>query len=161
MWGNKNRAYTGFERVSKGKRLGAERLKDWIIYLSSGKLRNVGGWNVRVMRAFAKMSVHATGRAMDIRYQNREDGLVLADFLVRHAEWLGVELVTDYVFGKFGRSWRCDRNAWKVYTKPTVGTGGSWLHIEISNVNADNPKWFDEVFRSLLLPVLPENHPTN
>jgi len=105
-------------------------------------LWNNGMWAVREMRSKKQMSVHAKGTAADVSYRfmgskgkrigGRKQALACCAFLVENADALGIEMIIDYKFGKFGRAWRCDRNAWKVYDKPTVQFGGSgdWLHLE-------------------------------
>jgi hypothetical protein len=88
------------------------------------------------------MSVHAKGTAADISYRfiggkgkrvgGRKQSLGCIAFLVENADALGLEMIIDYKFRKFGRAWRCDRG-WKVYEKPTVQFGGSgdWIHVEV------------------------------
>ena len=149
----KNRRYTGWNGNSKGKLKGTERLKDWVVFLNGGKIKNLGTWNVRLQREHAKPSIHGTGRAIDLRYANREDGLALMDFLVRHAEAFGLEYIGDYLGGRYGRGWRCDRNGWQVYKKPTIGKGGSWIHVELSPSVASDAGYVDAVFACLLKPV--------
>ena len=153
----KKRAYTGWNGNSKGKLKGTERLKDWVVFLNGGKIRNLGTWNVRAMKnknlKNPTPSVHGTGRAWDAGYKNREDGLALSDFLVRNAEAFGIEAVHDYAYGKYGRGWRCNRNKWIVYNKPTLGGRGNWLHIEISPTVANDAGYVDAVFTCLLQPV--------
>ena len=149
----KNRRYTGWNGNSKGKLKGTERFKDWVVFLNGGKVKSLGTWNVRLQRSNAKPSIHGTGRAIDLRYANREDGLALMDFLVRHAEAFGLEYIGDYLGGPFGRGWRCDRNKWEQYKKPTIGRGGSWIHIELSPTVANDAGYVDAVFTCLLQPV--------
>jgi hypothetical protein len=155
MFGKK-RKYTGFDRNSKGRRAGTNRFIDWVMFLNGGKVTNLGSWMVRDMRGKAgNPSVHGTGRAVDFGYANREDGLALTDFLVRNADLLGVEMVADYWPKPWGRTWRCDRNDWKVYSSKTISgsPGGKWIHVELSPSVADNAQWFDEVFAHLLKPA--------
>ena len=152
----KNRPYTGWDFNSKGKLPGMEKLKDWVVFLNGGKIKNLGTWSVRLMKNTTQApapSVHGTGRAWDAGYKNREDGLSLSDFLVRNAEALGIEAVHDYAYGKYGRGWRCNRNKWVVYDKPTLGGRGNWLHIEISPTVANDAGYVDAVFACLLKPV--------
>jgi len=154
MFFKKTRKYTGWDVNSKGRLAGTEKLKDWVVFLNGGKIRNLGTWGVRLMKNKNQTkplpSVHGTGRAWDAGYKNREDGLSLADFFVRNAEALGVEAVHDYAYGKYGRGWKCDRDKWLVYDKPTLGGRGNWLHIELSPDTAKDAAYIDSVFAILL-----------
>lgn len=104
---------------------------------------NNGIWAIREKRGKNQMSVHAKGTAADLSYRfiggkgkrfgGRKQALACMAFLVENADSLGIEMIIDYKFGEFGRAWRCDRNGWKVYEKPTVQFGGSgdWIHVEV------------------------------
>lgn len=106
-------------------------------------LWNNGIFAIREKRSKNQMSVHAKGTAADVSYRfiggkgkrvgGRKQALACMAFLTENADALGLEMIIDYKFGKFGRAWRCDRGVWKVYDKPTVQFGGSgdWLHIEV------------------------------
>lgn len=84
-------------------------------------------------------SVHSSWRAIDYKYTDRSAALEAMDWLVANAVELGIEFIADYATGQFGRGWRCDRWAWKVYRKREIEPIGMWLiHIEIS------PKWADD-----------------
>lgn len=147
------RKYTGWDGDALRKLAGTERIKDWIVFLWGKRVKNLGTWGVRPMKnknlVNPAPSVHGTGRAWDCGYTVRADGLKLCDFFVANAEALGVEAVHDYMFGKFGRGWRCNRDKWLVYDKPTLGGRGHWLHIEFSPEVANDPKYVDETFRTL------------
>jgi hypothetical protein len=149
----KNRPYTGWNGNSKGKLKGMEKFKDWVVFLNGGKIKNLGTWVVRSQRDHDQPSVHGTGRAIDLSYKNREDALALMDFLVRNAEAFGLEYIGDYLGGPFGRGWRCDRDDWTVYKKSTIGSGGSWIHVELSPTVASDAGYVDAVFACLLKPV--------
>lgn len=147
------RPYTGFKGNSNGKLPGTEAFKDMIVFLNGKKITNLGTWVVRNMNNPGnpnKPSIHGTGRAMDLGYGNdRAAGLALIDFLVKHSEDFEVEEIHDYSFegGKFGRGWRCDRMAWKVYDKPTIGSpGGKWVHVELSPKFANDAKLVGDTF---------------
>jgi peptidoglycan hydrolase-like protein with peptidoglycan-binding domain len=73
------------------------------------------------------------------------------DFLVQNAELFRIEEIHDYYLGPFGRGWRCDRQAWKVYDKQTIGSapGGDWIHVEISPEFADDPQYYDNAVKQL------------
>ena len=155
MFDNKKRKYTGYDGDAKGRRAGTQRLVDWVLFLNGGKITNLGTFNLRNARGKSARSVHATGRAIDFGFKNYEDGVALADFLVRHNGLLGVESVIDYWPKPYGRGWRCDRQAWKTYTKRTVAgaPGGRWIHVELSPAVADSAEWFDGAFQHLLSPA--------
>jgi len=100
-------------------------------------------------------SVHATWRAFDLscdavtRYK-------LIDFLYTHRDILGVEEIHDYSntykpskFG-WGAGYRCDRDAWRVYDKNTIGSkNGQWVHVEISPLLADHPDIVAHAFKTI------------
>lgn len=104
-----------------------------------------GGWGVRNMRGKESLSVHATGRAVDISWRNMGDGkrgapkggrkqaMAAMDYLVKHADALGIEMVIDYFPAPWGRAYRCDRDAWKKYEKSEVhgAPNGDWFHAEV------------------------------
>jgi hypothetical protein len=144
------RKYTGWNGDSKGKLSGTEKIKDWVVFLNGGKITSLGTWVVRAQREHDKPSVHGTGRAIDFGYKTRDAGVKLMDFFVTNAEAFGVEYIGDYKGGKFGRGWRCDRDGWQTYTKPTIGSGGSWFHIEFSPEVAKDAKYVDAIFGCLL-----------
>jgi hypothetical protein len=164
---NNPRPYTGTnDGIAKGKREGTEEFVRQLNFLSDGALWNNGTFIVRKMKGKESLSVHATGRAMDISYRNMRDGKrgkpngrkiasEWCDILSKNAAVLGVEMVIDYAFGKFGRAYRCDRDAWQTYSKPTVTGGGSassdWIHIEISPRVADDAGKVQRKFRKVFL----------
>jgi len=106
-----------------------------------------GTWGIRPIRgtspAEGKLSNHARGIAADLSYRwmktkgvrfgGRRQALRAMDFMTANATDLGLQMIIDYQFGKYGRAWRCDRAAWKVYDKPTVTFGGTgdWIHVEV------------------------------
>lgn len=153
---SKVRKYTGYDKDASGKRAGTQRFIDWVLFLNTGKIKSLGSFVLRNARGKDSRSVHATGRAVDFGFDNYEDGVALADFLVRHNDLLGVEIIVDYWPKPHGRAWRCDRQEWKTYTKPTVAgaPGGKWIHVELSPAVADIAKWFDAVFEHLLKPAV-------
>jgi hypothetical protein len=120
-------------------------------------LWNNGIFAVREMRSKKQMSVHAKGTAADVSYRHignkgvrfggRKQALEACNFLVENADALGIEMIIDYKFGAHGRAYRCDRDAWMVYKKPTVQFGGSgdWLHIECDGKKS--PKQVRDIFR--------------
>jgi hypothetical protein len=109
-------------------------------------LWNNGSWGVRNMRGKEALSVHATGRACDISWRNMGDGkrgvakggrkyaMAAMDYLVKHADALGIEMIIDYFPAPHGRASKCDRNmAWQKYDKETVhgAPNGDWFHVEV------------------------------
>ena len=132
-----------------GPRAGMNEFIKQIIHHSDGALWNNGAYGRRDMRGKpGSLSVHATGRAVDMSYRgsaqrpkaNRKNALPFIEKLVANANVLGIEIVMDYFPAPHGRAWRCDRQEWKKYTKPTIGgaPGGDWFHIEITPQAADS-----------------------
>ena len=112
----------------------------------SPALWNNGSWGVRNMRGKESLSVHATGRAADVSWRNMGDGkrgtdkggrkyaVSAMDYLVKHADALGIEMIIDYFPAPHGRAAKCDRvMAWQKYTKETVhgAPNGDWFHVEV------------------------------
>lgn len=147
------RKYTGFDGIADGYKKGTERFKNMVLFLNGGKLKNYGSFQVRKIKGSDKWSVHATGRAIDFGYDNREDGLAFIDFLVRNADAFGVEAIHDYKFGDWGRGWYCNKADWTVYKKNSIGRGGNWVHVELSPAVANDAAYVDAVFGCLLNPV--------
>lgn len=128
-------------------------MDEWIrqaIKYSNGALWNNGSWGVRDMKGNAgSLSVHATGRAVDLSYRksdkyplaNRKGAVAFLNTVLANANELGIEQVLDYFPQKFGRGWRCDRQRWSAYSKPTIGgaPGGDWLHFEVSPMFVKQP----------------------
>lgn len=159
-----NRPYTGTtDGVASGARSGMNEFIAQVERVTSKALWNNGSFGVRNMRGKSSLSVHATGRACDLSFRNMPDergkpngrkyAMKMMDFLVKNADQLGLEMIIDYQVPKFGRSWKCDRSAWKKYEKDTVHGGGSassdWFHVELSPKSADDPKLIKAVFESL------------
>lgn len=166
-----NRKYTGNkDGEAKGLRPGMKVFIDETIKLSNGALWNNGDFGVRPMRGKESLSVHATGRAVDLSYRHmppkkgvkngRLEALRVMKIIVANADALGLEALFDYWVKPHGRAWMCTRNAWENYKKETIHGGGSgdWLHFEISPDMADNPAKMKEAFANL---VIPEDSQTN
>jgi hypothetical protein len=136
-----------------------------VIWLGQGALWDNGSYGVRNMRGKETLSVHATGRAVDLSYRpsaskklaNRKDALEAIEKLLANANDLGIEMIIDYFPQPFGRAWKCDRQAWSKYSKPTVSgaPGGDWFHIEITPQAADSPIFVKAAF----LKAFGEIHP--
>jgi len=160
------RPYTGnTDGASPKRRAGMDAFIKEVIWLAQGALWDNGSYGVRNMRGKESLSVHATGRAVDLSYRpsaskklaNRKDALEAIEKLCANANDLGIEMIIDYFPQPFGRAWKCDRQAWSKYSKPTVSgaPGGDWFHIEISPQAADSPIFVKAAF----LKAFGEIHP--
>ena len=165
------RRYTGnTDGEAKGLRPGMKVFINEVIKLSNGALWNNGDFVVRKKLGKKSLSVHSTGRAVDLSYRHivnakdarktkgvkngRRESLRILKILIKNAELLGLEAAFDYRVRPYGRGWKCDRAAWWNYKKPTMSGGGSgdWIHLEISPSMADDAKKMREAFRNLRLP---------
>lgn len=148
---NKKRPYPGATIPAKGKRPGTERFV--LLARRRWQFVNLGTWVVRDIRDKpGQLSVHATGRAMDLGYADRSKAIEAMNWFVEHNAALGVTLVNDYLHGSHGRTWKCDRQAWLVHKKPTIGGRGHWFHVELDAWAADDPSLLEKVWRSLPRP---------
>ena len=165
--------YVGFDGYASGKRKGTEEFARQFIKATGGAFFHNGSYGRRAARGKAYPSVHGTGRAIDLSYRgapthagcgDRKVALEWIDWLVEHANELGVAMIIDYAHKPFGRAWRTDRQCWRVYMKPTVGGGGKswadWIHVEITHLDgwADDADAYKQVFASILgeeQPVIP------
>jgi hypothetical protein len=162
------RKYTGNKDGNYGKaREGTLEL----LRLSSKRwgFTNLGVYVNRPMRASSQLSVHATGRAVDLGYQNRDNALALWNFLIANTKQLGIEEIHDYAYRNpnqnpkdktaWGAGYRCSRgeNCRGIVlfdAKNNAGTpGGRWLHVELSPAMADDKKafraaWIDALKRA-------------
>ena len=132
-----------------GPRAGMNEFIKQLIHHSGGAVWNNGAYGRRDMKGKpGSLSVHATGRAVDMSYRgsaqkpqaSRKSALPFVEKLCANANELGIQMVIDYFPAPHGRAWRCDRQAWSKYTKPTVSgaPGGDWFHFEISPQAADS-----------------------
>lgn len=161
------RPYTGnTDGAAKGLRPGMKVFIEEVIKLSNGALWNNGDWGVRPMRGKESLSVHATGRAVDLSYRHlppkgkkagRKEALRVMKILVANADLLGLEAVFDYFPKPWGRAWMCSRDAWSKYRTETIhgAPGGDWIHLEVSPEMADDPKKVREAFAKLVIPQGP------
>ena len=152
------RKYTGWDKDATGKRVGTETFVKLTSQHFNNGVWNNGTWNVRPARGSGKPSVHGTGRAADLSWRaNNGKGfgdyntaLQVVDFWIANAEILLIEEIHDYFLQPHGRGWRCDRSAWKVYDKPTIGTpGGDWWHVEIAPDHADDAAYYEQAFAKI------------
>lgn len=159
------RRYTGNADGPAAARRAGTVLWEWEALRRCPVLWSLGSWRVRDIRGKpGTLSVHATGRAMDLGYRKlnteaignrRKIALDFIRTVIIHADTLGVEAVLDYFPKPYGRGWKCDRRTWTRYTKPTIAgaPGGTWFHVEISPTFADDPervaRAFNRVFGEL------------
>lgn len=149
----KPRKYTGIkDGIFSGPRKGMLEFIKQVEALTDKALWNNGHWMVRSVKgtpAGGPLSVHATGRAVDLSYRKmpdkgkadgRKHAQEFMELLVANNRLLGIELILDYM-PVHGRGWRCDRLSWLDYDKPGLhgSGGGDWLHVEISPRMADTP----------------------
>ena len=127
-------------------------MNEWIVQIlsaSENTFKNLGSYGIRDQKGHpGVLSVHATGRAVDLGFTDRKIALYWINFFARNANDLGVECVLDYYPRPWGRGWRCDRQRWKRYlTRAIAGApGGMWVHIEISPQAADSVIWVKAAF---------------
>jgi len=159
-----NRPYTGFDGNAPGQRAGLERFVELTIDRFERGVWNNGTWGPRAARnpGVSKPSVHGTGRAADMSwrsmggqkgYGGHELALQVLDFWIANSELFLIEEVHDYFPQPFGRGWRCNRSAWKVYSEQTIGSapGGDWFHVEIAPTHADDPEFYERAFAGLVV----------
>lgn len=155
-----SKPYTGnSDGEAKGSRAGMDEWIRQAIKYGAGAFWNNGSFGVRAMRGSEALSVHATGRAVDLSYRpsekhpnaNRKGSIAFINIVLANANSLGVECVLDYFPKAYGRGWRCDRQAWKSYSKPEIhgAPGGDWLHIEINPQMADAPNLVKQAFERI------------
>ena len=155
-----SRKYTGFDKVATAKLPGTEKLVE--LCARRWDAKNLGTLNVRLMRSAPAgtkpndpkwMSVHATGRAVDIQFPNDKVKAVAVAWFEAHADVLGIEEIHVYDAGKWGKGWRVGRG-WKTWTATDNGgtPGADWLHLEISPSAASDGAAFEAAWRSLPKP---------
>jgi hypothetical protein len=134
-----------------------------VIELSDGALWNNGDFGVRNQRGKDALSVHATGRAVDLSYRHiadkglgikeggRQAAINVMRTLITNADQIGLELILDYFPQPHGRGWRCDRRDWIKYEVKTISgaPSGDWFHCEVTPAFADDPKLVNAAFKSL------------
>lgn len=160
------RPYTGIsDGIAPRRRPGTEHFASATQYLTSGRLWNNGTYGVRYVTGSTRtLSVHSTGRAVDLDSSKMGDGVRIgctlpelaswADFFAEKADHFGIELVIHYAAKPYGRSWRCDRGTWRNATAGALSGGGTtWadhLHIELAPAFADSPALIDAGWASAL-----------
>lgn len=133
--------------------------------------RNLGTYQNRRMNNFQAaaepdnpkwLSVHATGRAVDLGYTNRAAAIAFWNFLIANTRELGIEAIHDYAYRwpkqnpkdkrAWGAGYRCDRGEGlagiKIFTATdNAGTpGGRWIHVELNPAMADSAEKFREAW---------------
>ena len=116
-------------------------------------LHDNGTFGIRDKRSHpGSLSVHATGRAVDLSYRHikakglgirfggRRQAMQCCRWLVENADTLGLEMILDYFPQKFGRGWKCSRGGWTKYTSKQISgaPGGDWIHVEIAPAQANS-----------------------
>lgn len=159
-----SKPYTGNnDGASPAFRIGMDEWIRQALKYSDGAIWNNGSWGIRNMRGSENLSVHACGRAVDFSYRrsdahplaSRKGAVTFLNIVIANANALGLEAVLDYFPQSFGRGWRCDRQSWSKYSKPTIhgAPGGDWHHYEINPLMADQPNLvraaFQRVFAEL------------
>ena len=152
--------YTGNTDPSDGARPGTEKLID--ILSSRWGFSNLGIWANRPMRGSTRLSVHATGRAVDAGFKPERAALVgsICIWLSENYYALGIEEIHDYSgtskigTEKWGRGFRCNRGGrpgWLDWTADNNGgtPGGKWLHIELAPRMADDPRALVKAWKSV------------
>lgn len=143
------------------------------------KAKNLGIYQARLMRnshtegkkigdpGMEKwLSVHATGAAVDLGYDDRKVGVEMWDWLLKYTKELGIVEIHDYAFDKdakdgkpgYGRGFRCSRGEGaagvKVFSESdNAGSfGGKWLHVELEPAMAKDAAKFEAAWRALPKP---------
>jgi len=152
------RPYTGLkDSVHARPRAGTSLFVDYCEYLFGVKClgifadRNINSSGM----PNPPKSVHSTWRAFDLGAKSNAR-YKLIEFLYINRDILGVEAIHDYSntykpskFG-WGAAYKCDRDAWKVYEKNTIGSkNGQWVHVEISPLLADHPDVVAHAFETI------------
>ena len=135
--------YTG-NTDAEGKTAAHPAARKLMAILVNNQFQNLGIYANRPMRGSTRLSVHATGRALDAGYkQSRQDWVTgFCDWLAEHHRELLIEEIHQYVWGTHGRGFRCNRNGkpgWLTWDADNNGgPGGYWLHIKVApNQTAD------------------------
>lgn len=154
------RPYTGLkEGLRTGhRRPGTEAFFAQWHYWSAGQIRHLGSYGIRPNKSNPSvLSVHATGRAIDIGYgapgqYSRVQMAEQLKLLVEHAPAFGIELIVDYWPTPGGRTWRCDRETWLSQPRGRIAgaPGGRWIHIELDPAHADSPALIAAAWHEIL-----------
>ena len=149
------RKYTGVtDGIAKGPRAGTEEFVKQAISYSGKQVWNNGTFGVRMVKGNPKaLSVHATGRAMDLSWRGKSkiDAKHFIEVLADNGFDLGTELILDYNPKPFGRGWKCTRGTWESYSKAILhgSPNGDWYHIELCPEFADDPAKVRAAFKAI------------
>jgi len=137
--------WRGESGCSGGIEPGAQILRQWLLD-SYPQIRSIGGYSCRHINGNSSvMSVHATGRALDIMLPlhagdaDNDLGDPIGNYLIEHAEEIGIQLI---IWDRW--VWNASRSAG---TKERAYTGAhphhDHLHVEVSLEAADmETAWF-------------------
>lgn len=124
-----------------GPRPGAVALKDFLLFFfAQAGARDGGIYNRRTVRGGTSMSMHATGRAIDIMVPSQEVGNAVWMAVASKAPWNGVQMII----------W--NRYVWKPgeQVRPYGGVNPhtDHVHIELTNGAADTmtTEWLGKVY---------------
>jgi hypothetical protein len=123
-------SYDSAERCTGGLTAGSKKLKSYLLGKFPNEIREIQGYNCRQIRGGSGLSMHGTGRALDIMIPlsggeaDNTKGDRVAEFLIRNAQAIGVQFII----------W--DRSKWKP-GQAEQSYGGSHphhdhLHIELT-----------------------------
>jgi|Laugrefa1bdmlbdn_1035148.scaffolds.fasta_scaffold00122_14 hypothetical protein len=148
----RRRPYYGSTDLRTSARPGTKRFAEYLTYLHGS--RTIGIYANRNIAGSPRKSVHATGRAFDqaAPADGRRAMLEFLDTHCRHAVQAVHDYENDYQPGEHGAAYRCDRDAWKTYERPTIkpaGAHNTWIHVELEPFYADSPDEVDNLFRSI------------
>ena len=156
--------------VAKHKLPGTEEWVRQATQHSGGAVWNNGTWVVRDIKGKpGQTSNHARGLAMDLSYRyikprnlgvtdGRRKSLDFIKTCLANWDQLGIQLIIDYWPQEFGRSWRCDRAAWRKASKPTFtgAPGGDWWHIELHPQWGNDPDRVRKAFTAVFTTIATE-----
>jgi len=148
----KRRSYYGATDLRTSARPGTKRFGEYLAYLFGS--RTIGIYANRNIAATPRKSTHATGRALDQAgdANARRAMLAFLDTHCRHALQAIHDYENDYQPGEYGAAYRCDRDAWKTYERPTIKPSGAnhhWIHLELEPEYADSPDEVNNLFRRI------------
>jgi len=131
--------YTG-NSDAEGKTAAHPAARKLMSILTNNGFSNLGIYANRPMRGSTRLSVHATGRALDAGYKQSRQPAITAfcDWLADNHRELLIEEIHQYTWegSSYGRGFRCNRNGkpgWLEWTaENNGGPGGFWLHIEVA-----------------------------
>lgn len=174
-----NRKYPYYPAFDgKGSQPGTEKFAE--LCAKRWKAKNLGIYQARLMRNSATegkkigdpgmdkyLSVHATGAAVDLGYDDRKVGVAMWDWFLANAAALGIVEIHDYAYDTnvkdnkpgYGRGFRCSRGEGeegvKIYNdKENAGSfGGKWIHVELEPAFAKDAAKLEAAWRSLPKPA--------